>query len=139
MVMMIPEVDATGITTTSIQETYEVFGIVAARNKIISEVAKLVPVSPMHLSLIADELIRLGDLSSIEKSGLNVREQDNVLLRAAYSSPISVLQEAAMANHSYELYGIDAMLMMGKVPRIGSMFCDTKYEPLDSVEINLDF
>lgn len=110
--------------TNSIMDTYNILGIVAARNKIITETSLFLgeSVNYRHFQLYADEMTRNGILTSLERNGLAMREPNNILLRMAYGSPIEVLQRAAINGVNSKLAGPAAMQMLGFTPKIGTNF-----------------
>jgi len=111
--------------STSIGDTNEMFGIEAARAKIISETISFMQKDApnlRHLYIYADEMTRTGRFTNLEKGGLNIREHNNVLLRAAMSSPIQVFQEAAVNGISSKVSGISGPMLLGAVPEIGTLY-----------------
>lgn len=110
--------------TNSILDTYNTLGIVAARNKIITETSLFLGenASYRHFQIYADEMTRGGIITSLERNGLALREPNNILLRMAYGSPIEVLQRAAINGVKSKLHGPAAMHMMGLTPRVGTNY-----------------
>lgn len=119
--------DTTAISSNSLPDTYNIYGIEAARVKIISETKAIIGdskdiVNIRHLYIYADERTRTGKITSIERSGLSAREHNNILLRASYQDPIKCLTEAALNNTKSNIYGIAAYQLLGSVPRIGTLY-----------------
>ena len=126
--------DTTAICSNSISDTYEIYGIEAARVKIINETRATISdsgVNIRHLYIYADERTRTGRVTSIERGGMSVREHNNILLRASYQDPIRILIDAALGNVKSNIYGIAAPQMLGMIPRIGTTY--------NSVVIDEDF
>ncbi|ARA71948.1 DNA-directed RNA polymerase subunit A'' [Kaumoebavirus] len=118
-----PYLDIDNIQTDSIVEVAEVFGIEAARNKLIDEVrAQIDGISMAHYLVYADEMTSTGKVTPIQRSGLGTREANSILLRMSESSPISVIETAALYGQSDNLKGFSAPVMLGKAPRIGSLY-----------------
>lgn len=116
-------VDRNRVHTSAIQEMAAMFGIEAARHKIISGIRSIVPDLAMALYLTyVDEMTFTGNVTSIESKGLSARENSNVLLRAGFSSPLPVLEEAALNCAVDTVSGITAPLMVGSIPRIGTLY-----------------
>ncbi len=118
-------VDTTSAVSNSIGDTARLYGIEAARAKIIAETrAFMEDGTPnlRHLFLYADEMTRTGRVTNIERGGLNVREPGNVLLRAAYGAPISVITDAALSGARSQVYGIATPQLLGAVPQIGTLY-----------------
>src|SRR6202012_4240888 len=81
----------------SIIEMEEMFGIEAARMKIIMEIYKLIPdIAISHAMLLADEMTSLGIVTNNDNTGLNVRNKDSVLLCAAAHNPMRAITKAAL-------------------------------------------
>lgn len=117
--------DTTAVCSNSISDTYDVYGIEAARVKIINETRATIDdsnVNIRHLYIYADERTRTGKVTSIERGGMSSREHNNILLRASYQDPIRILIEAALGNVKSNVYGIAAPQLLGMIPRIGSVY-----------------
>ncbi len=126
--------DTTAICSNSISDTYDIYGIEAARDKIINETRAIIADSKVnirHLYVYADERTRTGKVVSIERGGMSVREANNILLRASYQDPIRILINAALNNVKSQVYGIAAPQLLGMIPKIGSIY--------NSVVIDEDF
>ena len=121
-VMQVKGVDTTRVQTDAIEETTKMYGIEAARNRVISEIRNLGEadkINRRHIMIYADEMSYTGKVSSIEKGGLGTREGNNVMLRIGFSSPIQVLEKAATNHTEDKLGGITAPLLVGSLPKIG--------------------
>jgi DNA-directed RNA polymerase II subunit RPB1 len=117
--------DTTAICSNSISDTYDIYGIEAARIKIINETRATIEdshVNIRHLYIYADERTRTGRVTSIERGGMSVREHNNILLRASYQDPIRILIDAALNNVKSPIYGIAAPQLLGMIPKIGSTY-----------------
>lgn len=117
----------------SIVEIYELLGIEAARNKIIIELMNMMPAADnKHYMTYADAMSFPGYVSAIDKSGIEKREKNNILLNLAFSHPIQGLEAAAI--NAYESpcnVGLSAPLMVGSMPKFGSSY--------NKIVINEDF
>jgi DNA-directed RNA polymerase beta' subunit len=117
----------------SIVEIYELLGIEAARNKIIIELMNMMPAADnKHYMTYADAMSFTGYVSAIDKSGIENREKNNILLNLAFSHPIQGLEAAAI--NAYESpcnVGLSAPLMVGSMPKFGSSY--------NKIVINEDF
>jgi DNA-directed RNA polymerase II subunit RPB1 len=123
----IDHIDPNSVISTSIIDTFRVYGIEAARTKIINETIRFMQdsaPSDRHMKLFADEMTRTGRVTSLERKGLNKREFNNVLLRSAYSAPAQVFTEAALNNTKGPIYGISAPRLLGGTPKIGTLYSD---------------
>ena len=112
--------------TTSIDEIERLYGIEAARNKIVDELLTTEKHKANYewATIYADEMAYNGRVTSIQRSGLGQRERNNVLLRASFGSPIQVIQQAALNNQTDHIPGMSAPLVVGTVPRFGTTYND---------------
>ena len=110
----------------SIIEIQELLGIEAARQKLIMELRNIMPgVDDKHYMIFADEMAFTGEITSIEKSGLEVREKTNVLLHLSNSHPIQFLENAAINNITASTnHSLSSALMVGKTPDLCANFND---------------
>lgn len=117
------DIDRLSITSNAIQETYRMFGIEAARQKIISEMRNLVSIcNPRHYIVYADEMTSTGVVTQIGLTGPVKREKNNTFLRMGFRSPIPVVTEAAESMRTVPISGISAPLMIGSTPQIGTIY-----------------
>jgi DNA-directed RNA polymerase II subunit RPB1 len=109
--------------TDSIIEFEEMFGIEAARNKIMNELIKeMSSTSKVNASIYADEMTYSGHVTSIHRTGLQKREMNNVTLRLSFQSPIQVMENAATDGLIDRISGISGPLMVGTSPNIGTTY-----------------
>ena len=118
-------IDPTRTVSTSVGDTLKLFGIDAARQKIMSEIRGFIEkseVNSRHLMIFADEMTRTGRVTSLERNGLDLREHTNILLRAAAAAPVQVFQDACLNSIVSPVYGISAPLLLGTMPKIGTLY-----------------
>jgi DNA-directed RNA polymerase beta' subunit len=115
-------VDPRYVSTDAILETYRMYGIEAARSKIVNELRKLSECNHRHYLVYADEMTSTGRVTSIERSGLSTREASNYLLRMGFGAPIPTLEEAGVCAAKDEVTGVTAPLLVGSVPRVGTLY-----------------
>jgi DNA-directed RNA polymerase II subunit RPB1 len=117
-----PEIDYTTLQTDNIMETVEMFGISAARSKIISEMSTVLGgLYYGHYNLIASLMTIQGKCSSISNSGPEKRGA-NSLLRLAHHKPIRVLEKMLTHGEKVMIDGISPHLIVGSIPHIGSFY-----------------
>lgn len=124
-ILMLDNVDSANVTSSSVWDTLRVFGVMAARDKIMRMTRNIMggdTPNPRHLQIFADEMTRLGGYLNIERGGLNTREPDNVLLRMGYGDPVRTVIDAAVNNVSSKIYGLTASRMVGSLPRVGTRY-----------------
>ncbi len=122
-VMKYKFVDRLNIFTDAIQEVKEIFGIEAARQKVISEIRALVDICNHRYYLVyADEMTFTGNVTSIDSTGLKARENNNIMLRIGTSSPIPTMEDAATNARQEVVSGITTPLLIGTTPKIGTLY-----------------
>ena len=118
-----PDIDTYNIQTDSILEVARIYGIEAARQKLINEIADAVSEkAQVHYTLFADEMTFTGTVTSVERAGLGKREPTSSLLRMAAGAPIDIIQQSAMNNIVERVHGVSGPLMLGTVPKVGTLF-----------------
>ena len=116
-------VDKYKVQTDAIQEMARLFGVESARQKVVSELRNLVDsCNHRHYLTYANEMTYTGKVTSIEASGLKTREASNILLRVGASSPLATLEEAAVNSSEDAVTGITSSLLIGSVPRVGTLY-----------------
>ncbi len=118
-------VDITKTSSNSILEIQELYGIHAARMKLIQCLREMsgTDINIKHYTLIADTLTYNGYVSNIERGGIQESNPDNALLSMSYSHPIQCITEAALTSDRSVVHtNISSSLMLGSTPNIGSNF-----------------
>lgn len=118
-----PYVDKYNIHTDSIHEFQQIFGIEAARSKIITEIQTTMSsgdIAYEHASIISDEMCSSGIMTAIQKTGLKSREAGNVSLQISFQAPIQALESAATNGIVDLINGVSAPLIYGQVPQLGT-------------------
>lgn len=109
-----PYIDPYRTQSDSIEEIERVFGITAARNKIINEMqAALDGLNRIHCTIFADEMVYSGSVSSIQKTGLQKREMANITLRLSFQTPVQVIMDASVNGLVDHIHGISGALIVG--------------------------
>ena len=78
--------------------------------------------SYIHCTVYADEMCYPGVITSIQRTGLGIRENNNTLLRSSFVYPIQTLEEAAKNGIYNDIYGISSPLCLGTTPKIGTTY-----------------
>ena len=123
-VLLIEGVDATRTHTNNIVETYEVFGIEAARNSIIKEAVDTLneqglTVDIRHLMLVADIMTCDGEVKQIGRHGIS-GEKASVFARAAFEVTVNHLLDAGMRGNVDELNGVTENIIVGQPIKLGT-------------------
>jgi DNA-directed RNA polymerase II subunit RPB1 len=118
-----PYLDKYRSQTDSVLDMCSIFGIEAARHKIINELrVEMSDISIEHCSVFADEMTYSGHVTSIHRTGLQKREMNNVTLRLSFQSPIQVIENAATDGLIDKIGGISGPLILGTAPNIGTTY-----------------
>lgn len=122
-ILLNPYIDPYRTQSDSVEEIERVFGITAARNKIINEmIIALDGLNRIHCSIFADEMCYSGQVTNIQKTGLQKRENSNITLRLSFQTAIQVIQDAAIHGLVDKISGISGPLVMGTNPNIGTTY-----------------
>jgi DNA-directed RNA polymerase beta' subunit len=118
------------LQTDAVQEVANILGIEAAHHRIMTEMRGLVgSCNVRHYMIYADEMTRTGTVTSIERSGLSMREMNNIALRAGQAAPVQVLTEAAINARKDTLSGLSGQITNGSVPRVGTLYNSVVIDP----------
>ncbi len=121
-------VDPHHVQTDSIIEVSLIYGIEAARAKIMNELKSINSASitsgvcHCHFTVYADEMTRTGRVTSIKRTGLTKREQNNTLLLMSTSHVVQVAENAAFNSSVDHLEGVSSKIMIGSVPEAGTSY-----------------
>jgi DNA-directed RNA polymerase II subunit RPB1 len=120
-VMLNSAIDSRRIVSSSVGDSLRMYGLTAARKKIISETASFVESTcRTHITIYADEMSRVGRVTALERGGLAVREKNNMLLRMAQGDPLRVITEGVTNGTLCAVSGIAAPRILGATPEIGT-------------------
>lgn len=118
-----PYIDKYRSQTDSVIEMESIFGIEAARHKIINELrVAMSDTSIVHCTIYADEITYSGHVTSIHRTGLQKREMNNVTLRLSFQSPVQVIENAATDGLIDKIGGVSGPLILGTSPNIGTAY-----------------
>lgn len=122
-IINLPQIDPYRTQSDSIDEMQKIYGICVARNKIINELmATLSDLNRIHCTVFADEMCYTGQISNIQRTGLQKRENANVTLRISFQTPTQVIQNAAIHGMVDVVGGVSGPIVMGSVPNIGTTY-----------------
>jgi DNA-directed RNA polymerase beta' subunit len=118
-----PYIDKYRTQSDSLEETERVFGITAARSKIVNEMlVAMNDLSKFHCLLFADEMTTSGVCTSIQSTGLQKRENSNITLRLSFQHSIQVIQTASINGLTDRLSGVSANLIAGQSIPVGTAY-----------------
>lgn len=127
-----PLVDPARVVSSSIGDTFEMYGTVAAQMAIVRELKRVMGDSTpneRHLTLCAAEIMLTGKPTPLELSGVRAREPHNVMLSSVFGDPTGRLTSAALAGADGRLCGAVPYLAVGTAPRVGSRYNDVVVDP----------
>lgn len=117
-----PYIDPTTVQSDSVMEMAEIFGIEAAKSKIINELRYQVDgPSYRHYTIYAAEMTYTGTVTSIDRFG-SVKRNTNFMTLISDASPLTIIKDSALASRYDGLSGVSPSIMVGKNPRIGDLF-----------------
>ncbi len=126
-------VDPTRTKTNSINETYAVLGIEAARNAIIHEAKSTLDeqglsVDIRHIMLVADMMANDGEVKAIGRHGISGRKS-SVLARAAFEITSAHLLKAGLIGEVDSLDGVAENIIVGQPVTVGTGAVNLFYSP----------
>ena len=127
----------------NISTIYQLFGIEAARTALIKELAIVLEgekINYTHIELLADVMTNTGNITSIDRHGINRLDTDP-LGRASFEKTIEQLLTAAAFNEVDYLRGVSSRIMVGKCIKGGTGLCDLLIDVnlIENAEINNEY
>jgi len=122
-------VDLNRTYCSDIITTYEIFGIEAARNLIIHDIIQIFNsngsgvVNYQHISIFGDIMTNVGNLTSIDRHGLNKLDTDP-FSRASFERPVEQLINAAIFNEVDYMKSVSSRIMAGLCIKGGTGLCN---------------
>ena len=126
-------VDPNRTKTNSINETYNVLGIEAARNAIVHEAKSTLDeqgltVDIRHIMLVADMMTNDGEVKAIGRHGISGRKS-SVLARAAFEITSAHLLKAGITGETDSLDGVAENIIVGQPVTVGTGAVKLIYSP----------
>ncbi len=111
-------------TTNTIAEIEKIFGIEAAREAIIREMAKVlkdqgISLDMRHIILVSDAMTMSGKMLGVSRYGI-VKEKPSVLARASFETPIKHIINASMVGEADDLNSVIENVMINQPVPIGT-------------------
>jgi DNA-directed RNA polymerase II subunit RPB1 len=112
------KVDSRRTYCNDMQEIYEVLGIEAARQAFINEFKEILKpysiyINHRHLTVLADWMSVRGNLTPINRNGINRVRDVSVLRKASFEETADVLFGAAVFSEIDELRGVSERIIFG--------------------------
>lgn len=124
-VLLINVVDKQKTSCSHIQETCDYFGLLAGRDKFVSEIGNTfvtLKLAHNNYNFTANVMFEKGYPTNLAEKGQKVREPNDPLLHSAFKNPMNAIKSAIINNTHNNLSSPSANLMMGKVPDIGTYY-----------------
>jgi len=107
---------------------YEMFGIEAARNLIIRQIISVLSengsrLNYQHISIFGDLMTNMGNLTSIDRHGLNKLDTDP-LSRASFEKTVDQLITASVFNEVDYMKSVSSRIMAGLCIKGGTGLCN---------------
>lgn len=117
-------VDPYNTQSDSILEIKDMLGIEAANNAIVIQLSSMMPsASAQYYRVYADVMTSTGEVSSIDRQGIQNRERDNPLLVMANSHPLQTIEDVAINSMSCRCdETFSPALMVGATPKHATKF-----------------
>jgi DNA-directed RNA polymerase subunit A" len=117
-------VDTKRVTTNSISEIENLFGIEAAREAVIREMLKVlkdqgIALDLRHVILVSDAMTMSGYVLGVSRYGI-VKEKPSVLARASFETPIRHIINAAMVGEVDQLNSVIENVMINQPVPLGT-------------------
>ena len=121
-------IDFNSTYINDIYVSYLNFGIEAARSSIIRECDDVFssggnPINITHISFLADVMTNTGNITSIDRHGLNRLDTDP-LSRASFENTVTQLINAAAFNEVDHVRSVSSRIMAGRCFKGGTGLCD---------------
>ncbi|KAK9241224.1 hypothetical protein V1525DRAFT_392485 [Lipomyces kononenkoae] len=116
-------IDVNGITSNNIAAVLETYGVEAARNTIVMEIANVfepygIKVNARHLELIADMMTRDGGYLAFNRHG--VEASASPFLKMSFETTFNFLKQAVLNGDIDDLDSPSARLVVGKLSKVGT-------------------
>lgn len=123
----IPGVDGKRTTSNNLREVASVLGIEATRTFLIDELTKILSfggtsLNPKNLSLLVDAMIFRGNIASVSRYGID--RTVGPLVKASFEQSLENFVTSAFNAETDYLKGVSSSIIVGKRPRMGTMYFD---------------
>lgn len=122
-IVAVEGLDLSRCITDSILEISEILGVESGRSSIINELRRAMQgISAIHCTVYADEMTSPGIISSIQRTGISIRDNTNIMLRSSFQYPVQTIEDAAENGLFNKIYGVSSPLCVGVPPKIGTTY-----------------
>lgn len=125
-----PAIDPRHVYSNDINHTLKYLGVEAARNVILEEIGIVIQdayVNSRHLQILADTMTIRGELTPINRFGINSRNS-GPLGKASFEETSEVFIKAGIFGEFDPVTGVSANIMVGQPIRGGTGFSDILFD-----------
>lgn len=124
----VDDVDLTTLCSNDVSNTYEMFGIEAARTVLYREMKGVLNndgayVNPRHISIICDSITKGGFLRPMSRHGLFI-DKRSALSNASFEMCTTTFNNAAVSRNVDLLKGVTEQIIVGKNHNFGTGMVD---------------
>ena len=119
-------IDPYNTISNDIIEIYNVLGIEAVRNVLISEIEKVAEghyINKRHIELLCDCMTNKGSLYSINRQGIN-RSENGPLAKSSFEDTTDQLIKSSIFSEKDNLSGVSSNIMLGQLISSGTGSCE---------------
>jgi len=119
-------VDPYNTISNDIIEIYQLLGIEAVRDILISEIEKVAEghyINKRHIELLCDCMTNKGILSAINRQGIN-RSETGPLAKSSFEDTTEQLIKSSIFSEKDGLNGVSSNIMLGQLINSGTGMCD---------------
>ncbi len=124
-VLLINVVDKYRTSCSHVVETFEYQGMLASRDKFISEVSNTfitLKLAHNNYNFPANVMFERGYPANLAEKGQKIREPHDALLHSAFKNPINALRFASVNNIHNNMSSPSSNLMFGQIMNIGTAY-----------------
>lgn len=137
-ILYLPFVDSYNTVSNDVWEIYALFGIEATRQFLVEEFTAIMPaVHFSHLEFLSDRMTVSGQLRSITRYTRKTENRASVLSKITFEETVKRATEAAFKEHTDNMKGCSASVIVGKLPSTGAGMNELyfEYEGIDGEEL----
>jgi len=122
-----PKIQSDRVVSNNMWDIYEMLGIEAARDFLISEFTKVVSsdgtyINPRHISVLVDTMTYRGNITSISR--YSVRNKTSPMARASFEESVDNFLKSGVYCEKEKLNSISSNIMVAKKMKSGTGICD---------------
>jgi DNA-directed RNA polymerase beta' subunit len=126
-VMGLSKFDYRNIMTNNMWEVHDIFGIEAVREFLFQELKNTLNdgnyINDRHIDLLVDIMTHRGVITSVSRYGSRGNNL-SPLSRVSFEETLDNFLRASYTTEHEDLKSISSCVMTGKIPKIGTGFCD---------------